>query len=51
VLILIGGLAITSASSFCYVSAMSKELKEAGKYYKEHSNSLEGDQPKEPEKK
>jgi hypothetical protein len=65
-LILIGGLAVTSASSlakpeytkkekkacaFCHVTATSKELNEAGKYYKEHSNSLEGYQPKKSEKK
>jgi hypothetical protein len=65
-LILICGLVIASASSFakpeytkkekkacvfCHVTATSKELNEAGKYYKEHNNSLEGYQPKKTEKK
>lgn len=30
---------------YCHTSASSKELNDAGKYYKEH-NSLEGYQPK-----
>ena len=65
-LILISSLAITSTSSFakpeytkkekkacafCHVTATSKELNEAGKYYKEHNNSLEGYKPKKTEKK
>jgi hypothetical protein len=65
-LILLGGLAVTSTSSlakpeytkrekkacaFCHVTATSRELNEAGKYYKQHNNSLEGFQPKESEKK
>lgn len=28
--------------SFCHVSSSSKELNDAGKYYKEHDHSLEG---------
>ena len=31
---------------YCHVSAKSKDLNEAGKYYKEHNNSLEGYQKK-----
>jgi hypothetical protein len=31
--------------TFCHVSASSKELNEAGKYYKEHNHSLEGYTP------
>ena len=34
------------ACTFCHVSAKSKELNEAGKYYKEHNHSLEGYEPK-----
>jgi hypothetical protein len=34
------------ACTFCHESAKSKELNEAGKYYKEHNHSLEGYQPK-----
>jgi hypothetical protein len=30
------------ACTFCHVSAKSKELNDAGKYYKEHDHSLEG---------
>ena len=30
------------ACTFCHVSAKSKELNDAGKYYKEHNHSLEG---------
>ncbi len=37
------------ACTFCHVKAGSKELTDAGKYYKEHNHSLEG--YKEPEKK
>jgi hypothetical protein len=28
--------------TFCHTKANSKELNDAGKYYKEHNNSLEG---------
>jgi len=28
--------------TFCHVSVKSKDLNEAGKYYKDHNNSLEG---------
>ncbi len=28
--------------TFCHVSAGSKDLNEAGKYYKDHNHSLEG---------
>ncbi len=35
--------------TFCHVKPGSKELTDAGKYYKEHNHSLEG--YKEPEKK
>ena len=31
--------------AFCHVTATSKELNEAGKYYKEHNHSLEGYKP------
>jgi len=31
--------------TFCHVSAKSKELNDAGKYYKEHDHSLEGYKP------
>jgi hypothetical protein len=31
--------------TFCHVSAGSKDLNEAGKYYKEHNHSLEGYTP------
>jgi len=55
-LILSGGLALSTVSYgkpeytkkekkacvFCHTAANSKELNEAGKYYKEHNNSLEG---------
>ena len=34
------------ACTFCHVTAKSKELNDAGKYYKEHDHSLEGYQPK-----
>ena len=34
------------ACTFCHVSGNSKELNEAGKYYKDHDHSLEGYQPK-----
>jgi hypothetical protein len=37
------------ACTFCHVKAGSKELNDAGKYYKEHDHSLEG--YKAPEKK
>ena len=30
------------ACTFCHVKAGSKELNDAGKYYKEHNHSLEG---------
>jgi cytochrome c551/c552 len=32
---------------FCHTAAASKELNDAGKYYKDHDHSLEGYQPKE----
>lgn len=32
--------------TYCHVKANSKELNDAGKYYKEHDHSLEGYQPK-----
>jgi hypothetical protein len=32
--------------TFCHVTAKSKELNDAGKYYKDHDHSLEGYQPK-----
>lgn len=32
--------------TFCHVKMGSKELNDAGKYYKEHGNSLEGYKPK-----
>lgn len=35
------------ACVYCHVTAKSKELNDAGKYYKEHNNSLEGYKPKE----
>jgi len=35
------------ACTYCHVSAKSKELNDAGKYYKEHDHSLEGYKPKE----
>ncbi len=31
--------------TFCHVKAGSKDLNAAGKYYKEHNNSLEGYKP------
>ena len=31
--------------TFCHVSGNSKELNDAGKYYKEHDHSLEGYKP------
>jgi hypothetical protein len=34
------------ACTYCHVKAGSKELNDAGKYYKEHDHSLEGYQPK-----
>jgi len=34
------------ACMYCHVKANSKELNDAGKYYKEHDHSLEGYQPK-----
>ncbi len=37
------------ACTFCHVKMGSKELNDAGKYYKEHNHSLEGYQA--PEKK
>jgi len=37
--------------TYCHVTAKSKELNDAGQYYKDHNNSLEGYQPKEKEKK
>jgi len=30
------------ACTYCHVSAKSKELNDAGKYYKDHDHSLEG---------
>ena len=39
----------SKACTYCHVKTGSKELNEAGKYYKEHGNSLEG--YKEPQKK
>ncbi len=33
--------------TFCHVKAGSKELNDAGKYYKEHNHSLEGYKPAE----
>jgi hypothetical protein len=30
------------ACTFCHVKAGSKDLNDAGKYYKDHNNSLEG---------
>ena len=66
VVILFGGLVVSSTLSFakpeytkkekkacayCHVTATSKELNDAGKYYAEHGHSLEGYQPrKAPEK-
>jgi len=35
------------ACVYCHVTAKSKELNDAGKYYKEHNLSLEGYKPKE----
>jgi hypothetical protein len=32
--------------TYCHVTAKSKELNDAGKYYKDHDHSLEGYQPK-----
>lgn len=32
--------------TYCHVKAGSKDLNEAGKYYKDHDHSLEGYQPK-----
>ena len=61
VVILFGGLLASSTLSFakpdytkkekkactyCHISQGSKELNEAGKYYAEHGQSLEGYQPK-----
>ena len=34
------------ACKFCHVTAISKELNDAGKYYKDLDHSLEGYQPK-----
>ncbi len=34
------------ACVYCHVKAGSKELNDAGKYYKEHNHSLEGYTPK-----
>ena len=34
------------ACTYCHVKASSKELNDAGKYYKDHDHSLEGYQPK-----
>ena len=34
------------ACTYCHVTAKSKELNEAGKYYKDHNHSLEGYVPK-----
>jgi len=34
------------ACTYCHVKASSKDLNDAGKYYKEHDHSLEGYQPK-----
>ena len=33
------------ACVYCHVTAASKELNEAGKYYKDHDHSLKGYQP------
>jgi len=38
------------ACTYCHVNAKTKDLNEAGKYYKDHNHSLEGYTPK-PEKK
>jgi hypothetical protein len=32
--------------TFCHVKAGSKDLNDAGKYYKEHNHSLQGYKPK-----
>jgi hypothetical protein len=37
--------------TFCHVKTGSKELNDAGKYYKEHNHSLEGYKAPEKEKK
>jgi hypothetical protein len=37
--------------AYCHVTAKSKDLNEAGQYYKDHGNSLKGYEPKEKEKK
>ena len=34
------------ACTFCHVSAKSKDLNDAGQYYKDHDHSLEGYKPK-----
>lgn len=39
------------ACTYCHVTVKSKELNEAGKYYKDHNHSLEGYVPKKEEKK
>ena len=36
----------TKGCTFCHISGNSKELNEAGKYYKEHDHSLKGNEPK-----
>ena len=36
--------------AFCHVTAKSKELNEAGQYYKDHNHSLEGYAPKDEKK-
>ncbi len=36
--------------TFCHVSAKSKELNEAGQYYRDHGHSLEGYKPKDEKK-
>jgi len=37
--------------AYCHVTAKTKELNEAGQYYKDHEYSLKGYEPKEKEKK
>jgi hypothetical protein len=39
------------ACTFCHVKTGSKELNDAGKYYKEHNHSLQGYKAPEKEKK
>jgi hypothetical protein len=34
------------ACTYCHLTAKSKELNEAGQYYKDHNHSLDGYQPK-----